>query len=128
MAGEFPELWPRKVCRTCGFDRPPRSKHCSMCGFCVARHDHHCAWINNCVGIGNQRAFMAFLLINIAMTLYGSLLGIAVLGGELSRHGVLRRKYMDWTVGEARTMSSSPKRLLQWLLLRRCLSRGRRQQ
>eukprot|EP00955_Chlamydomonas_euryale_P053250 355434-Chlamydomonas_euryale.AAC.7 len=43
---------------------------------------------------------------------------MATQGGELSRHGVLRRKYMDWTVGEARTMSSSPKRLLQWLLLR----------
>ena len=39
---------------------------------CVARHDHHCAWLNNCVGLKNLRYFMAFMITNLVVCLYGT--------------------------------------------------------
>jgi hypothetical protein len=30
-------LFDGRLCATCGFARPGRSKHCSVCGWCAAR-------------------------------------------------------------------------------------------
>ncbi|KAG1675956.1 hypothetical protein FOA52_014200 [Chlamydomonas sp. UWO 241] len=116
LAGSFPELWPPKNCRTCKFARPPRSKHCSFCNVCVARHDHHCGWINNCVGLANLRLFLLFLLANIFMALYGTLLALAVLAGEVARHRVLSRRVMDWATGESVSIRTKPAKVVEWIL------------
>lgn len=63
-----------KDCPTCQLPKPARSKHCSECNRCVMLFDHHCLWINNCVGLRNYRWFLAYLLLNAALILYGSFL------------------------------------------------------
>jgi hypothetical protein len=110
-------VWPQKECKTCRLSRPARSKHCRTCDRCVARFDHHCAWINNCVGLGNLRLFLLFLLTNMVMCLYGGLLAVAILGGELKRHGVLDHRYMNWQTGEYVYLAKQPAKLLEWLLV-----------
>ncbi|SGZ50176.1 CIC11C00000005480 [Sungouiella intermedia] len=63
-----------KTCSTCHTYKPARSKHCSVCNRCVLLFDHHCIWFNNCIGYNNYRWFIAFLLSNINMMVYGAYL------------------------------------------------------
>lgn len=68
----------KQTCRTCKFEKPPRSKHCSMCGICVQKYDHHCVWINGCVGLYNYRYFLAFLFLHAIICTYGFCAGVAI--------------------------------------------------
>lgn len=63
-----------KNCQTCHLEKPARSKHCSVCNKCVLLYDHHCIWVNNCIGYKNYRWFMAFLVLNINLMVYGGYL------------------------------------------------------
>ncbi|OVF07532.1 putative palmitoyltransferase [Clavispora lusitaniae] len=76
-----------RVCPTCNWKRPARSKHCSVCNKCVSVFDHHCVWVNNCVGRGNYVWFMAFLVSNIAMMVYGAILCFKVIHKQERPHG-----------------------------------------
>lgn len=79
-----------RECSTCKWKRPARSKHCSVCDRCVLRFDHHCIWINNCVGQNNYRWFIAYLLTNINMMVYGAFLCWRLLVVEGAPNGYWR--------------------------------------
>jgi len=70
---------PARLCRTCHFAKPARSKHCSICRACVARMDHHCVWINNCVSGDNLRWFLALVLSLAVILVYGASLAYSLL-------------------------------------------------
>lgn len=83
---DYVHFHPGKICSTCQFPKPPRSKHCSLCNACVARSDHHCIWVNNCLGRGNYKYFL-FLLGSTAILLaYGAYLGHTILNEPVNAY------------------------------------------
>ncbi|GLI64167.1 hypothetical protein VaNZ11_007354 [Volvox africanus] len=110
-------IFPAKECPTCRLMRPARSKHCRVCNRCVARHDHHCQWINNCVGFNNLRVFLAFLIANVAMCGYGTVLAVLILGGEMDRRGMFSVRLVNYRTGEVRPLWKTPSRLVEWLVV-----------
>jgi hypothetical protein len=76
-------IYSPKVCSTCEFVAPARSKHCSACGMHVARVDHHCPWIGNCVGLKNMRLFLTFVMTTAVYIGYGIFAGMSILFGTV---------------------------------------------
>ncbi|GIL72191.1 hypothetical protein Vretimale_331 [Volvox reticuliferus] len=110
-------IFPAKQCPTCHLMRPARSKHCRVCNRCVARHDHHCQWINNCVGFNNLRIFLAFLVANVAMCGYGTVLAVLILGGEMERRSMFSVRWINYRTGEVRPLWKTPRKLVEWLVV-----------
>ncbi|CCH44997.1 putative S-acyltransferase [Wickerhamomyces ciferrii] len=61
-------------CKTCKVLKPARSKHCKICDQCIVFFDHHCVWINNCVGKGNYKWFYLFLIMNVIVLTYATII------------------------------------------------------
>ncbi|EDQ85458.1 uncharacterized protein MONBRDRAFT_34224 [Monosiga brevicollis MX1] len=60
---EGPELSvdPKRICFTCGIERPLRSKHEPFTDKCYHRFDHYCAWMDAVVADDNHRNFVFHL-------------------------------------------------------------------
>lgn len=86
---------PNRPCKSCKFEKIPRSKHCAVCDRCVARFDHHCIWLNNCVGERNYRYFLIYLIFNSIIMLYGIWAGTSIIYHEL--YGPRRLIYSTFT-------------------------------
>lgn len=89
---------PGRICRTCQWAKPARSKHCSICKTCIARFDHHCVWINNCVTQDNLRWFLALVGSLDLVLVYGTYLAYILLRPDLTTahsstqvHGLINR-------------------------------------
>ncbi|ELP86944.1 palmitoyltransferase ZDHHC18, putative [Entamoeba invadens IP1] len=57
-------------CKSCYFDKPPKTIHCRQCNNCVDQFDHHCPFLKNCVGRRNYRVFYTMLIFSLTSLLY----------------------------------------------------------
>ena len=87
-------------CRTCKFQKPPRSKHCSLCKKCISKLDHHCIWIKGCVGEKNYKYFILFIVTHSLMCFYGFFLILDVVNIIIKRNNLWGQKFRRISTGE----------------------------
>lgn len=80
----------------------------------MARFDHHCVWINNCVGVNNVHWFIAFLLANTALCVYGAVVGVISLMAVVQERDLWNARFINPSTGEQ--FNASKRIILQWLL------------
>lgn len=93
---------PGKICRTCQFLKPARSKHCNICNMCIAKHDHHCVWLMNCLGKGNYIYFLGLLASLGIMLNYGTFIAhnilLHTLQSDFQKYSHSDQKGRKWSV------------------------------
>lgn len=96
---------PGKICPTCQFPKPARSKHCSICKACIAKHDHHCIWVMNCLGKANYAYFIGMLFSIAILLSYGGYLTHMILTETLQRRADQRpqgiQSKLHWSFGKS---------------------------
>lgn len=93
------------VCKTCGFEKPARSKHCKVMKACVPKYDHYCIWLNQAVGAGNYRWFLLFLLSHVGLLVYGTVASAGVIAGVIDEQQLWTAKFVNRTTGVRSTAS-----------------------
>lgn len=89
-----------RYCTTCACRRPARAKHCNATKACIARFDHWCIWVNNSIGLYNTRWFLLFLLIITVVCLYGSIICVKVIFGDIATKNIWSRTWLDPKTGK----------------------------
>lgn len=89
-----------RTCTSCGIVKPARSKHCRVTDRCVAKFDHHCIWLNNTVGERNYRWFMAYLLSNSVLMLYGAFAALTIFLTEIQALDLFNATFVNNTTGQ----------------------------
>lgn len=93
-------LYVNKKCPTLGFRKLARSKYDRFTQKHVARFDHYCGWIDNAVGEENYRFFLLFLLVHVAMCVYGTIITFILLRGEVQDRDLFRAIFFNAETGE----------------------------
>ena len=90
-----------RVCETCGTPRIARAKHSRVTDRCVARFDHYCIWLANDVGANNYRWFLAFLVCNTTLLVYGTIACLAILADEMVSKDLRRANFINQATGQS---------------------------
>lgn len=93
-------LFINKTCPTVGIRKLARSKFDRFSNRHVARFDHYCGWICNTVGEENYRYFLFFLLVHVAMCIYGTIITWRLLVGEVQDRDLYNAIFYNGNTGE----------------------------
>jgi palmitoyltransferase len=107
-------LYRPRPCPTCDVPKVARSKHCKTCNHCVARFDHHCIWLNACVGERNYRWFLAYLISNSVLLVYGTTACLSIILSEITANRLMEATFVHSGTGER--IQASYSILLQYFL------------
>lgn len=88
------------ICPTVGIRKLARSKYDRWSRHHVSRFDHFCAWLDNPIGEENYRYFLLFLLVHVAMCLYGSYVVGALFWGEIQDKNLMHAVFINMETGE----------------------------
>lgn len=83
------------ICPTAKIRKLARSKYDRMTKGHVARFDHYCAWINQAVGEENYRTFLLFLIVQVVMCWYGSIIHYYIFKNEIEELQLWRAKFIN---------------------------------
>lgn len=92
-------LYTNKLCPTLKIRKIARSKYDRFSHRHVPRFDHFCGWLNQAVGERNYRWFLLFLVVHVAMCVYGTWAMATVLYGEVLEKDLLNATFFNAVTG-----------------------------
>ncbi|KAK3727924.1 hypothetical protein QZH41_016376, partial [Actinostola sp. cb2023] len=104
----------QSTCRTCGTEKPARSKHCSICNVCVSRFDHHCSWVNTCIGQHNYKYFFAFIFTTAVLCTYVTFIIVLVFAYIIISEGLATMQYVG---SDGNSYPMTTRQICQYLLV-----------
>lgn len=91
---------PDRICPTVGVPKLARSKYDRFSQVHVARFDHFCGWLHNPIGEENYRYFLLFLVVHIAMCVYGTVVCYYLFWGEVLDKKLLEVTFFNPSTGK----------------------------